>query len=216
MSSKLQANLSLLDLQYSIVERDLLHQFRENPAIDVLSPSIDIWSNYSLLITSDVILPWLCLEESCQVVLARIPFSLRLSLPLFHLLTPTPAHYKPPVSLVLWNWSLSLSLFVVIVQLVRHVQLLKLHGLYHASLLCPPSLSWVCLHPCSLSPWCYLSISSSPTPSSSLSSVLPSTRHFAIESSFTSSVQSIGEQGVLPQLDPGYSKCDGISRWWET
>ena len=40
---------------------------------------------------------------------------------------------------------------------------LKLHGLYHASLLCPPLSPGVCSNSCSLSPWCYLSISSSPT-----------------------------------------------------
>ena len=45
------------------------------------------------------------LQESCQVVLARIPFSLRLPLVIFHLLTPTLLPYKTPLSLVLLELS---------------------------------------------------------------------------------------------------------------
>ena len=45
------------------------------------------------------------LQESCQVVLTRIPFSLRLPLVIFHLLTPTLLPYKTPLSLVLLELS---------------------------------------------------------------------------------------------------------------
>ena len=39
------------------------------------------------------------------------------------------------------------------------------HGLHYARLLCPPLTPWVCSNSCPLSQWCYLTISSSVTPS---------------------------------------------------
>ena len=57
---------------------------------------------------------------------------------------------------------------------------LRLHGLQHARLLCPPLSSSVCPNSCTLSLWCYLAISSSAAPS--LAFNFPSIKVFSNES----------------------------------
>ena len=49
----------------------------------------------------------------------------------------------------------------VVVQLLSHVRLLRLHGLQHTRLPCPSLSPGVCLNSHPLNQWCYLTISSS-------------------------------------------------------
>ena len=50
---------------------------------------------------------------------------------------------------------------------------LRLHGLQYARLPCPSLSSRICSNPCSLSQWCYLTVSSSVAPLSSCPQALP-------------------------------------------
>ena len=75
------------------------------------------------------------------------------------------------------------------------------HGLQHISLLCPPLSPRVCSNSCSLSWWCYLTISSSATPFSFCLQSFPPSGSFPISCLFTSGGQSIrasASASVLP------------------
>ena len=70
---------------------------------------------------------------------------------------------------------------------------LRPHGLQHARLLSSPSPSpGACSNSCSLSQWCYVSISSSVAPFSSCLQSFPASRSFQLNWLFTSGVQSSG------------------------
>ena len=79
---------------------------------------------------------------------------------------------------------------------------LQPHGLQHARLLCPSLSPEVCSNSWSLSQWCYLTISSSVTPTSSCPQSFPASRFFPLTSLFISGSQSIEASAlasVLPQ-----------------
>ena len=76
---------------------------------------------------------------------------------------------------------------------------LQPHGLQHTRVPCPSLSPGVCSHSCSLSQWCYLTISSSMIPSSSQS--FPPSRSFPMSQLFASGGQSFGpsaSESVLP------------------
>ena len=78
---------------------------------------------------------------------------------------------------------------------------LQSHGLQHARLLCPPLSPGVCPSLCPLSQWCYLTISSSATPSSFCLQSFPASGSFPVSWLIASGGQSIGfsaSASVLP------------------
>ena len=75
------------------------------------------------------------------------------------------------------------------------------HGLQHARQTCPSTTPRVCSNSCSLSQWCYLTISSSAIPFSSCPQSFPASDSFPMSQLFTSGGQSIGvsaSTSVLP------------------
>ena len=79
------------------------------------------------------------------------------------------------------------------------------HGLQHTRLLCPPLSPKVCSKSCPLSPWCYLTISSSAAPFSFCLQSLPASGSFPMNQLFTSAGQSIGAlASVLPMNIQGW------------
>ena len=70
---------------------------------------------------------------------------------------------------------------------------LKLHGLQHARLLCPPLLPRVGGNSCPLSRWCYLTISSSASPFLLLPSTFPSIREIVTIYLLTKSMYELME-----------------------
>ena len=73
--------------------------------------------------------------------------------------------------------------------------------LQHTRLLCPPLSPKVCSNSCSLSQWCYLTISSSVVPFSSCPQSFPASGSFPMSQLLTSGGQSIGASAsatVLP------------------
>ena len=84
-----------------------------------------------------------------------------------------------------WTW-----ISAVTVQSLSHVGLT--HGLQHARLPYPLLSPRVCSNLCSLSRWCYLTISSSVAPFSSWPQSFPASGFFPMSLLFASSGQSIG------------------------
>ena len=77
---------------------------------------------------------------------------------------------------------------------------LQLHGLQHASLLCPPTSPGVCLNSCPLSWWSYPIILSSASPFSCIQS-FPISRSFPMSQLFASggqSIRALASATVLP------------------
>ena len=73
------------------------------------------------------------------------------------------------------------------------------HGLQHARLLCPSLSPGVCSNSCSLSQWCYPTISSSVTHFSSCRQSSPASGSFLMHWLFASGGQSVGASPlVLP------------------
>ena len=76
---------------------------------------------------------------------------------------------------------------------------LQLHGLQHASLLCPALSSGVCSDSCLLSRWCHPTISSSVVPFSSCLQSFPASGSFPMSQLFASGGQSVeASASVLP------------------
>ena len=79
------------------------------------------------------------------------------------------------------------------VQWLRHVQLLRSHGLQHARLPCPSSTPGACSNSCSLThQWCHPNISSSVVPFYSHLQSFPAPGSFLMSQFFASGGQSIG------------------------
>ena len=79
---------------------------------------------------------------------------------------------------------------------------LKPHGVQHSRLPCPSPTLGACSNSCSLSRWCYPTISSSVVPFSSCLQSFPASESFQISQFFTSGSQSIGvstSASVLPK-----------------
>ena len=73
------------------------------------------------------------------------------------------------------------------------------HGLQHARLPCPSLSPSVCSNSCALSWWCYITLSSSPTPFSFCLQSFPASGTFLVSPLLTSGGQSIGASAsVLP------------------
>ena len=84
---------------------------------------------------------------------------------------------------------------------------LKPHGLQHARLPCPSLVPRVCWNLCSLSQWCYLTISSSATLFSSCPQSFPAPGSFSMSQLFISGGQSIeasASASVLPMNTQGW------------
>ena len=96
-------------------------------------------------------------------------------------------------------------MFFPLVLLLLSCSSLWPHGLQHARLLCLSLLPWVCSNSCALSRWCYLTISSSVSPSSSCPQSFPGSGSFAMSRLFTSGGQSIGVSAIAAVL-PKYSQ----------
>ena len=75
------------------------------------------------------------------------------------------------------------------------------HGLHHARLLCPLLSPRFYSNSCSLSPWCYLTISSSVTPFPSLLQSFPATGSFPRSLLFPSGGQSTGASDISPSTN---------------
>ena len=69
---------------------------------------------------------------------------------------------------------------------------LRLHGLQHAKLPCPPPIPGACTNSCPLSRWCHPTISFSVIPFSSCLQSIPASGSFPMSQFFTSGGQSIG------------------------
>ena len=83
---------------------------------------------------------------------------------------------------------------------------LRLHGLWHARLLCSPLSLWACSNSCSLSQWCYATISSSATSFSSCLQSFSASGSFPMSRLFPSG-QSIGGSAsatILPKNIKGW------------
>ena len=79
---------------------------------------------------------------------------------------------------------------------------LRLHGLWHARLLCSPLCPWACSNSCSLSQWYYATISSSATSFSSCLQRFSASGSFPMSRLFPSGGQSIGGSAsatILPK-----------------
>ena len=79
---------------------------------------------------------------------------------------------------------------------------LQPHGLQHTRLPCPSPTARACSNSCSLSWWCYLTISSSVIPFSSHLQSFPATWSFPVSQLFASGGQSTGvsaSTSVLPR-----------------
>ena len=74
------------------------------------------------------------------------------------------------------------------------------HGLQHARLPCPSLSLIVCSNPCSLSLWCYLTISSSAAPFSFCLQSFPVSGSFPVNRIFTSGGQSIAASASVSVL----------------
>ena len=82
---------------------------------------------------------------------------------------------------------------------------LRLHGLQHARLLCPPLSLGVYSNSCPLSWWCYLTISSSDIPFCLCLQSFLSSVSFLVSQFFTSGSQSVGASAsVLPMNIQGW------------
>ena len=77
---------------------------------------------------------------------------------------------------------------------------LRLHGLQHASLLCPSLSPRACSNSCPLSGWCHPTISSSVVPSSFCLQSFPASGSFQMSQFFTSGGQSIGVSASVSVL----------------
>ena len=102
------------------------------------------------------------------------------------------------------------------VQSLSRVQLCDwLHEPQHARPPCPSPTARVHPNPCSLSPWCHPSISSSVIPFSSCPQSFPATGSFPMSQLFTSDGQSIGvsvSTSVLPMNTQDWSPL-GWTGW---
>ena len=86
------------------------------------------------------------------------------------------------------------------------------HGLHHARLLCPRLSPRFCSNSCPLSPWCYLTISSSVTPFSSWLQSFSASASFPRSLLFPSSGQSIGPSQY--QSFDEYSRLISFRIYW--
>ena len=77
---------------------------------------------------------------------------------------------------------------------------LRSHGLQHTRPPCPSPTPRVYSHPCPLSWWCYLTISSSVIPFSSYLQSFPASGSFPVSQFFTSGGQSIGVSALASVL----------------
>ena len=81
------------------------------------------------------------------------------------------------------------------------------HGLQHTRILCPLVTPGGCSNSCSLSQWCYITISSSAAPFSSCFQSFPESGSFPMSWLFTSGGQSFGASAsasVLPMNTQGW------------
>ena len=111
--------------------------------------------------------------------------------------TPIPVRW--PVGVHCWKIQGRWQLVFVVIKSLSHVWLWP-HGLQHTRLPCLSLSPGVCSNSCPLSWWCYLTVSSSVVPFSSLQS-FPASGSFPVSQLFTSSGQSIGvsvSASVLP------------------
>ena len=105
-----------------------------------------------------------------------------------------PVHCKMfSSSLSLYQLKASNPLFPsVVVQSLRHVRLLRPHGLQHARLPCPSLSPRVYSNSCLLSQWCHPTISSFVTLFSSCLQSFPASGYFSRNRLFISGGQSVG------------------------
>ena len=89
---------------------------------------------------------------------------------------------------------------------------LRLHGLQHARLLCPPLSSRVCANSCTLSLWYYLTISSSAAPSFAFS--FPSIWVFSNESAFHTRWTKYWSFGFSISPSNEYSRLISFRLYW--
>ena len=97
------------------------------------------------------------------------------------------------------------------------------HGLQHARLLCPPLSLGVCSNSCSLSQWCYLTISSSATPFSFCLQSFPTSGSLHIRwpnigTLVSASVLPMSSQGQFPLGLTGLISLQskGLSRFFSS
>ena len=94
-----------------------------------------------------------------------------------------------------------LQMWLVVVQLLSHVNCLRPHGLEHSRLPCPSPSSRACSNSCPLSQWFHPTISFSVVPFSSHLQSFPALGSFPVSRLFTSDGQSTGTSAsasVLP------------------
>ena len=105
--------------------------------------------------------------------------------------------------------------FVIVAQLLSHVQLFATHGLQHIRLPCPSLSLRVCLDSCPLSKWCHPTISSSVALFSSCPQSFLTLGSFPVSWLFSSGGQSIGASAsvsVLPVNIQGWFSL-GLTGW---
>ena len=97
--------------------------------------------------------------------------------------------------------------WVVVVQLLRHVNSLQPHELQRIRFPCPSTSHRVCLNSYPLIRWCHPTISSSVIPFSSCLQSFPASGYFPVSQCFTSGGQRIGASAsasVLPVSTQGW------------
>ena len=102
--------------------------------------------------------------------------------------------------------SFLLSVYIVVVQSLSHVQLFATHGLQHARLPCPSPSPRVCSNSHPLSQWCHPTISSSAA-SSSCPQSFPESGSFPMSQLFTShgeSIRALASASVLRMNRQGW------------
>ena len=101
-----------------------------------------------------------------------------------------PIHGTHPL-IYQWIWLQNPRQLPLWLLFIRCVQLLQPHGLQHTRLPCP-SLFLVCSDSCSLSKWCYITISSSASLFSFCLQSFPAPGSIPVSQFFASGGQSIG------------------------
>ena len=107
------------------------------------------------------------------------------------------------------TWSLSPVSFIMLLLFTCWVlsSFLRLHGLWHARLLCSPLSPWASANSCSLSQWCFATISSSATSFSSCLQSFSASGSFPMRWLFPSGGQRIGGSAsatILPKNIKGW------------
>ena len=90
--------------------------------------------------------------------------------------------------------------FVIVAQLLSHVQLFATHGLQHIRLPCPSLSPGVSSDSCPLTWWCHPTTSSSVAPFSSCPQSFTASRSFPVSWLFSSGGQSIGASASASAL----------------